>query len=236
MVLHHVADRAGLLVELPASFHPELLGHGDLDPLDVVAVPDRLEEAVGEPEVEEVLHRLLAEVVIDAEDRGLGEELVQRRVERLRPRRGRARTASPPRPGAFGASPTRASPETTVAKQAGRDRQIVERALAPTQRLAQAVVGRRVLVVAAHVAQQPAELAETPPGRRRRAAPRSRAPAARSCSRFQSERATPRTGHVQVAVADHRLQRGKDLLEGEVAGDAEDDQRVRGTSCAIVDS
>ena len=50
----------------------------------MVAVPDRLEERVGEAEVEQVLHRLLAEVVIDAEDRRLGEHLVQRLVERAR--------------------------------------------------------------------------------------------------------------------------------------------------------
>jgi len=81
VVLDHVADDARLVVELAAPFHAERLGHRDLDVLDVVAVEDRLEERVGETEVEEVLHRLFAEVVVDAEDRRLGEDLVQCVVE-----------------------------------------------------------------------------------------------------------------------------------------------------------
>ena len=44
------------------------LGHGDLHMVDPVAVPDRLEQPVGEAEGHDVLHRLLAEEVVDAED------------------------------------------------------------------------------------------------------------------------------------------------------------------------
>ena len=50
----------------------------------MVAVPQRLEHGVGEPGVDDVLHRLLAEKVVDAEDRVLGEMLLQDPVERLR--------------------------------------------------------------------------------------------------------------------------------------------------------
>jgi hypothetical protein len=39
-----------------------------------VAVPDRLEDAVGEPKGEDVLDRLLAQIMIDAEDLGLIED------------------------------------------------------------------------------------------------------------------------------------------------------------------
>ena len=42
----------------------------------MVAVPDRLEQAVGEPQREDVLRRLLAEEVVDAEDLLLVEDLV----------------------------------------------------------------------------------------------------------------------------------------------------------------
>ena len=42
----------------------------------MVAVPDRLEEAVGEPQGEDVLHRLLAEEVVDPEDLLLVEDVV----------------------------------------------------------------------------------------------------------------------------------------------------------------
>ena len=68
MVLHHVTKRAGLLVV--ASAGPDAFGlrHRDLDVVDVLLVEERLEEAVGEPEHEDVLDGFLAEVVIDPED------------------------------------------------------------------------------------------------------------------------------------------------------------------------
>ena len=68
MVGHHVAQRAGGVVGLAALLDADRLGDGDLHVVDVVAVPQRLEEAVGEAEDQDVLHRLLAEIVIDAED------------------------------------------------------------------------------------------------------------------------------------------------------------------------
>ena len=52
--------------------------------IDEVAVPDRLEQAVGEAEGEDVLRRLLAEEVVDAEDLVFGEHLVQLGVQRDR--------------------------------------------------------------------------------------------------------------------------------------------------------
>jgi len=54
-----VADRAGPVVERPAIGDVECLGHVDWTTRDVVAVPERLVERVGEAEVEQVLDRLL---------------------------------------------------------------------------------------------------------------------------------------------------------------------------------
>ena len=68
VVLDHVADRAGLFVEGAPTLHAEDLGHRDLHALDAIAVPDRLEELVGEPERQDVEDRLLAQVVVDPED------------------------------------------------------------------------------------------------------------------------------------------------------------------------
>ena len=68
MVLNHVADGAGLVVERAAALHAEILRHGDLNALDVLAVPERFQERVGEAEEDHVVHRPLAEVVVDAED------------------------------------------------------------------------------------------------------------------------------------------------------------------------
>ncbi len=68
MVLDHVPDHARLFVVAAAPLDADRLGVGDLDVVDVLAVPHRLEDAVGEAEDEEVLDGLLAEVVVDAED------------------------------------------------------------------------------------------------------------------------------------------------------------------------
>src|SRR5665811_2386926 len=52
----------------------EQFGDGGLDAGDVVAVPDRFQERVREPEVQQVHDLFLAEEVIDAEDRVLRED------------------------------------------------------------------------------------------------------------------------------------------------------------------
>jgi len=51
----HVPVGAGVVVEIGASFDRERLGHVDLHVADVPAVPDRLEQAVGEPEGQDVV-------------------------------------------------------------------------------------------------------------------------------------------------------------------------------------
>ena len=79
VVLQHVAQRAGIVVVVGAVLDADRLGHGDLHVVDEVAVPQRLDQGVGEAEHQQVLHRLLAEVVIDAVDLLLVEMLVQQR-------------------------------------------------------------------------------------------------------------------------------------------------------------
>src|SRR5262249_6096662 len=68
VILHDVADCSGLIVEGPAPLDAEVLRHGDLHTLDMLAVPDRLQERVGEAEERHVPHRPLAQVVVDAKD------------------------------------------------------------------------------------------------------------------------------------------------------------------------
>ena len=65
MILHDVADRADLLVEASATLDADLLRHRNLHARDEVAIPHRLQEGIGEAEIQKVLHGLLAEVVID---------------------------------------------------------------------------------------------------------------------------------------------------------------------------
>ena len=64
----HVAEGACVLVEGRPVADGERLRDVDLDVLDVVPVPDRFEQPVGEAQGEDVLRRLLAEVVVDPED------------------------------------------------------------------------------------------------------------------------------------------------------------------------
>ena len=74
MVLHHVAQRARLLVVARARADAFVFGHRDLHVIDVFLIEQRLEDAVGEPQHQDVLDRFLAEIVIDAEDLPLVED------------------------------------------------------------------------------------------------------------------------------------------------------------------
>ena len=84
VVLEDVARRAGLLVERAAVLDADRLGHRDLHVVDVAAVPERLEDAVAEPEDQQVADGLLAQVVVDAVDLRLAEDLADLAVEPLR--------------------------------------------------------------------------------------------------------------------------------------------------------
>src|SRR5205823_3380594 len=81
VVLHDVAQRTRLVVELAAPLDAHRLGHGDLHRVDVAPVPDRLEEAVPEAEDGQVLDGLLAEVVVDPIDLALAEDLADLPVQ-----------------------------------------------------------------------------------------------------------------------------------------------------------
>ena len=66
MALNHVAHGSDAVVVAGATFEPDGLGGRDLNVVDVAAVPQRLEEQIGEAKDQQVLHGLLAEVVVDA--------------------------------------------------------------------------------------------------------------------------------------------------------------------------
>ena len=128
MVLHHVAHRAIFVVIGPAVFHADGFGDGDLHMLDAGLVPQRLEQRVGEAQRDQVLHRLLAEIMVDAEDAVFAERLRQRVVDRAA-----AREIAPDRlldddAAVACASPTLFQIAADRAVMAGRGRQIKDAA------------------------------------------------------------------------------------------------------------
>ena len=81
VVLEDVARGAGLLVERAPVLDADRFGHRDLDVVDVAPIPERLEDAVAEPEDQQVTDGLLAQVVVDAVDLRLAEDLADLPVE-----------------------------------------------------------------------------------------------------------------------------------------------------------
>ena len=71
------------LVELAAPLDADRLRSGDLDVVDVLAIPQRLEQAVGKAQRHDVLDRLLAEEMVHPIDLMLLQRLQDRGVERL---------------------------------------------------------------------------------------------------------------------------------------------------------
>ena len=159
MILDHVADGAGPVVKGAPALDAEALRHGDLHALDMVAVPDGLQESVREAEEEHVVHRPLAEVVVDAEDRRLVEAAEQRPVQL--PRRGEVRPKGffDDHAGALGTARLgqliHDQPE-----QRGRDGEIMRGPLRGAELCANGLERRRVRVVAIDIAQQAAQLLE----------------------------------------------------------------------------
>ena len=81
VVLHHVAQRAGLVVEGATLLHAQLLGHGDLDAGHGLAPPQGFEQRVAKAQRQQVLYRGLAQVVVDAEDLPFVEHAAHRGVD-----------------------------------------------------------------------------------------------------------------------------------------------------------
>ncbi len=128
MVLQDVADAPGRVVEPAAALDAEPLGHGDLDALDMVGVPDRLEQRVREAEVNDVLDRLFAEEVVDPVDLLFRKDARERAVERpsgLQILAERLLDDEPPSPHAPGA----VERVDDLFEQGGRHGHVVERPL-----------------------------------------------------------------------------------------------------------
>src|SRR5690606_31295034 len=66
VVLNDVAQAAGAFIESAARFDTKGFRQRDLDTVDVIPIPDRLEKRIGEAKIQDVHDRFLAQEVIDA--------------------------------------------------------------------------------------------------------------------------------------------------------------------------
>src|SRR5262249_28771886 len=67
VVLNDVTNGAGPVIESSSPLDPEVFGHRDLNTVDVVTVPERLNECVCKAKNKHVVHRPFSQVVVDAE-------------------------------------------------------------------------------------------------------------------------------------------------------------------------
>ena len=68
MILHHVPHCARFLEISTATAHADGFADSDLHMLNRLAAPELLEDGIRKPEHHDVLHRLLAQIMIDAKD------------------------------------------------------------------------------------------------------------------------------------------------------------------------
>ena len=225
VVLHDVADRPDAVVERAAALDAEVLGERDLDRLDVLPAPHRLEEGVREAEVHDVLHRLLAQEVVDPEDPLLGEDRGQARVELPRGVEVGAERLLDHEPRVLrergGREPFGNRPEVV-----GRDREVEHRRLRFPERLLDPLVELRVGGVAADVGQPPEEILEHV-----LVDVVDRLLDRVACQLPQlvlAERPPPDGHHRarEVLLLGEAVERGQRHPAREVAGDAEHDERV----------
>ena len=159
MVDDDVPQGSDGVVEVPAILDAEVLRHRDLDGLDVVPVPDRLEQRVREPEIQDLLRPHLPEVVVDPVQLGLVEVL----VKLVRERAGRLEVVAE---GLLHDDPRIlrqagvGQPLDDPAEQEGRDLEVEDRCLGALDRLADTGVGRRVAEVPLDVGEPGGETVE----------------------------------------------------------------------------
>src|SRR6266700_7736870 len=157
MVLHHVANGAGLVVKTSAALYAEVLCHSDFYALDVVAIPKSFDKSVGETEGQQVVNRSLAKVVVNAKDIGLIERPKQNLVQLLRRREIVPEGFFDDDARASGTIRFRQVSDNGFEQHWG-DRQVVRWTPCSIELFAKGREGLRILVIAVNVAQQSDQL------------------------------------------------------------------------------
>ena len=226
VVDHYVAQRADRVVEVAAVVDAEVLGHRDLDAGDVVAVPDRLEDRVREPQVEDLGQPHLPEEVVDPVElllvhvRG---QLVGQRACRLEIVAERLLDDDPRVLREAGAGQA----ADHHAEQRRRDLEVEDRAAGAVERAGDALERPRVGEVAAQVGESRREalehrLVDRLGGFDRGARVRAQLIVGPVVERHAEDRALQEAAELQP------VQRPERHLFREIAADAEDDELVRG--------
>jgi len=210
-----------------AVLDAEALGHGDLDGLDVVAVPERLQHRVGEPEVEQLLQAHLAQEVVDPVELALVHVLVHLLVQRA----GRGAVVAERLLDDDASSVHQVclgEPADHGAEERRRDLQVVDGSVRGADRGRQSPVGVRVREVAAQVGEAPGKPLEhrivdrLAAGRDHLAGVLAETIGGPVVDRDAHD------GRVEQPAAIEPVERPQRHLPGQVTGDPEDDEHVAG--------
>ena len=228
-VVHdHVPQGSDGIVEVSAILDSEVLGHRDLDGLDVVSVPDRLEERVCEAEIQDLLGSHLPEVVVDPVELRLVDVLMElvsecaRRLEVVPERLLHDDPRSRRQPGVC-------QPLDDPAEQKGRDLEVEDRGLGALDRLADPGVGRGVSEVPLDIGEPRGETLEH---RRVELFPGADDRLARPLDELLDRPVVDRDPDdraLDQAALFQPVQRAERHHLRQVAGDSEDDEHVRGS-------
>ena len=223
VVLHDVAHRADLVVERATIGDVEVLGHRDLDRGDELPVPDRFEHGVREPQEHHVDDRQLPQEVVDAVQLRLVDVGVELGVERLRRSEVVAEGLLDHDPRAGGEAGVVQAPYDAF-EQRRWDLQVVHRDLRIAESRGEARVRVGIVEVALHVLQAGDEALEHRIVERR-VAERVAGVLAQVVERPVVDRDTDHGALQQVAPLE-QVERLERHLLGEVAADAEHDERI----------
>ena len=81
VVGHHIAQCPSFLIKTGAIFHSDGFRSRYLDILYIVTIPDRLEDRIAEAKSQNVLYRLLAQIMVDSINATLRKRLKYRLVQ-----------------------------------------------------------------------------------------------------------------------------------------------------------
>src|ERR1700722_9146147 len=77
MIRDHVAKSAGSFIEAAAMFHANGFRSSNLHVIDVVAIPQWLDDVIREAKDHQILNGLFSKIMIDTINLVLGEDLLQ---------------------------------------------------------------------------------------------------------------------------------------------------------------